>query len=133
MLRQFLRAKIHRCTVTRANLDYMGSLSVDAELLDAVGIAPYEKVLVVNLNTGARFETYAIEAPRGSGTIGANGGAARLASPGDVLLVMSFAYAAEGEKVKPKIAIIGENNRIESIIEEEVTTIAESEESVKTS
>ena len=120
MFRQFLYGKLHRCTVTRADIDYVGSISIDSDLMEAVGILPFEKVLVVNVNTGARFETYAIEAPSGSGTIGANGGAARLVQPGDIVLIMNFAYIGEGEVAKPKIAIIGEGNRIEAMIEEEV-------------
>lgn len=119
MFRQILHAKLHRCTVTRADIDYIGSISIDADLLDAVGIVPYEKVLVANVNNGERFETYVIEAPRGSGTVGLNGASARLASVGDLVLVMAFVYAAEGEKVKPKIAIIGDGNRIEALIEDE--------------
>jgi aspartate 1-decarboxylase len=121
MFRQMMFAKLHRATVTRADLDYIGSVSIDKDLLDAVGILPYEKVLVVDLNNGARFETYAIEAPPGSGTIGLNGGAARLAAPGDIVLIVAFAYVGEGEVVRPKTAIIGADNRIEAIIEDEVT------------
>jgi len=121
MFRQFMHAKLHRCTVTRADLDYIGSISVDTDLLEAVGILPYEKVLVVDVDNGARFETYAIEAPAGSGTIGINGGAARLVQTGDLVLIIAFAYVGQGETVKPKTAIIGRDNRIEAIIEDDVT------------
>ncbi len=120
MFRQFLLAKLYRCTVTRADLDYVGSVSIDSDLLEAVGIKPFEKVLIANLNNGARFETYALEAPAGSGAIGMNGGCARLASPGDVVLIMAFGYVSESETVTPKIAIIGEGNRIVAMIDEEV-------------
>ena len=120
MFRQFLHAKLHRCKVTRANLDYIGSVSIDADLMEAVGIQPYERILVVNLNNAARFESYAIEAPRGSRAIGMNGGAARLASPGDLCLIMAFAYVNEGEVVRPRTAIMGEGNEIEAVIDEEV-------------
>ena len=120
MFRQFLHAKLHRCTVTRADLDYVGSVSIDSDLLKAVGIQPFEKVLVVNVTNGNRFESYAIEAPSGSRTIGMNGGAAHLASPGDICLIMAFAYLEEGEIARPQIAIMGEGNTIEAVIEEEV-------------
>jgi aspartate 1-decarboxylase len=125
MFRQFMHAKLHRCTVTRADLDYIGSLSVDTDLLEAVGLLPYEKILVVNVNTGARFETYIIEAPAGSGVIGANGGCARLVSPGDIILVVGFAYIQNGETVKPRTAIIGPGNKIEAIIDDEVAVPGE--------
>ncbi|MFH1676045.1 MAG: aspartate 1-decarboxylase [bacterium] len=120
MLRQFMLGKLHRAVVTRADLDYVGSVSVDSELLKAVGILPYEKVLIVNVNTGARFETYAIEAPAGSRTIGMNGGCAHLAHPGDICLIIAFAYLSDGETIRPKTAIMGEGNEIVAIIEDEV-------------
>jgi aspartate 1-decarboxylase len=127
MFRQFMHAKLHRCTVTRADLDYIGSISVDTDLLEAVGILPYEKVLVVDIDNGARFETYAIEAPAGSGVIGVNGGCARLVQTGDLVLIIAFAYVGDGEIVKPKTAIIGEGNRIEAIIEDEVAVPGDAE------
>jgi aspartate 1-decarboxylase len=120
MFRQFMLGKLHRCTVTRADPDYVGSISIDVELLEAAGIMPYEKVQVVNLRDGVRFETYAIEAPRGSRAIGTNGGAAYLAKPGDVVLIIAYCYAGAGEKVKPRTVIIGEGNEIEAIIDDEV-------------
>ncbi len=120
MFRQFLLSKLHRCTVTRADLDYVGSVSIDSDLLEAVGIQPFEKILIVNLNNGARFESYALEAPAGSKTIGMNGGCAHLASPGDIVLIMAFVYVNEGELVKPRIAIMGKGNEIEALIDEEV-------------
>jgi aspartate 1-decarboxylase len=120
MFRQFMHAKLHRCTVTRADLDYVGSISIDTDLMNSVGIMPYEKVLVVNVNTGGRFETYAIEAPPGSGTIGVNGGCARLAMPGDIVLIIAFAYLGAGESVGPRTAIIGKDNTIEAIVEDDV-------------
>lgn len=120
MFREIMHAKLHRCTVTRADLDYVGSISIDSDLMDAVGILPFEKVLIANLNNGARFETYVIEAPKGSGTIGLNGATARLAQPGDIVLIIAFAYVGPGESIKPKTAIMGPGNRIEAIIEDEV-------------
>jgi aspartate 1-decarboxylase len=95
--RTMLKSKIHRATVTDANLNYSGSITLDAGLLRAADIRPYEQVAVVNVNNGARFETYAIEAPRGSGTVCVNGAAARLAQPGDLVIV--FSYAAYDEAV----------------------------------
>jgi aspartate 1-decarboxylase len=90
-----LKSKIHRATVTDANLNYVGSITVDTNLLDAADIRPYEHVHVVNINNGARFETYAIEGARGSGVICLNGAAARLAQPGDLVIVLSYAQYTE--------------------------------------
>lgn len=112
--------KLHRCTVTRADPDYVGSIAIDSELLEAAGILPYEKVQVVNVDNGNRFETYAIEAPAGSKTVGTNGGAALLAKPGDTVLVIAYAYLLEGEVARPRTVIIGKGNEIEAIIDEEV-------------
>jgi aspartate 1-decarboxylase len=130
MFRQFLLGKLHQCVVTRADLDYVGSVSIDAELLEAAGILPYEKVLVVNLRNGARFESYALEAQAGSGTIGMNGGAAHLARPGDRCLIMCFAYVKEGEVVRPRTVVIGEGNRVEAVIEDEIPVPVASMEGV---
>lgn len=113
--------KLHRCTVTRADPDYVGSIAIDSELLEAAGILPYEKVQVVNVDNGNRFETYAIEAPAGSKTVGTNGGAALLAKPGDTVLVIAYAYLMEGEVARPRTVIIGKGNEIEAIIDEEVS------------
>ncbi len=112
--------KLHRCTVTRADRDYVGSIAIDSELIEAAGILPYEKVQVVNVDNGNRFETYVIEAPAGSRTVGTNGGAALLAKPGDTVLIIAYAYLMEGEAAKPRTVIIGEGNEIEAIIDEEV-------------
>ncbi|MGD9518734.1 MAG: aspartate 1-decarboxylase [Armatimonadota bacterium] len=92
MIRKMLKSKIHGATVTETVLHYEGSISVDRDLLDAANILPGEMVLVVNLNNGARLDTYAIEAPRGSGTICLNGPAARLAEQGDTVHVISYCY-----------------------------------------
>jgi aspartate 1-decarboxylase len=120
MFRQFMLGKLHRCTVTRADLDYVGSISIDSDLLEAAGILPYEKVQVVNVNTGARFETYTIEAAAGSRTIGVNGGAAHLAKPGDIVLIIAYGYCTNGDILKPRTVIVGEGNTIEAIIYGEV-------------
>ena len=91
-LRCFLRSKIHRATVTEADLDYVGSVSIDSDILSASGIAPWERVQVVDLTNGSRIETYAIEAPAGSGEIQINGAAAHLIHPGDKVIIMAYEY-----------------------------------------
>jgi aspartate 1-decarboxylase len=93
--RTMLKSKIHRATVTEADLNYVGSITIDADLLEAADIRPNEQVHVVNIANGARFETYTIEGPRGSGVICINGAAARLAQPGDLVIVLSYAEYAE--------------------------------------
>lgn len=118
MFRTLMNGKIHRATVTEANLNYVGSITIDRDILDAVGMVPNEKVQVVNNNNGARFETYIIEGERGSGVICVNGAAARLVQPGDIVIIISYALVPE-EKIsshKPKIAIMAENNKIKEII-----------------
>ncbi len=95
--RTMLKSKIHRATVTDADLNYVGSITIDTDLLDAADIRPYEHVAVLNINTGARFETYAIEGPRGGGDICLNGAAARLAQPGDLVIVLTYAQYEEQE------------------------------------
>ncbi len=114
MLRELMKSKIHRATVTDARLDYVGSLTVDADLMRAVDLAPDEKVHVVNINTGARFETYVIEGEAGSGTVCANGAAARLVQPGDLVIVIAYGFfdEAEARKHRPKVAFVDSRNRI---------------------
>ncbi|KUK31121.1 MAG: Aspartate 1-decarboxylase, partial [Thermoanaerobacterales bacterium 50_218] len=85
-----LKSKIHRAVLTDANLNYIGSITIDRDLMDAADILPFEKVQVVNNNNGARLETYCIEGPRGSGMVCLNGAAARLAQPGDILIILSY-------------------------------------------
>jgi len=116
-----MKGKIHRATVTEANLNYVGSITIDADLLDAVDMLPNEKVAIVNNNNGARLETYIIAGERGSGVVCLNGAAARLVQPGDVVIIISYALIAE-EKVKehtPRVAIMDENNKIKEIIAHE--------------
>jgi aspartate 1-decarboxylase len=117
MYRTLLAAKIHSCTVTDANLNYMGSISIDERLLDAVGIVPYEQVQVVNVNNGERFITYAIAAPPGSGAIELNGAAARLGSRGDKLIIMTYAQfdSAEIDLHHPRIVLVNEHNGIAEV------------------
>ena len=102
---EVLKSKIHRVTVTEANLNYIGSITIDKELMDAANLIEYEKVWVLNNNNGERFETYVIEGVRGSGTICLNGAAARLVQPGDIILVISYAQLdfEEAKTFKPTI------------------------------
>jgi aspartate 1-decarboxylase len=122
MFRTMMKAKIHRATVTEANLNYVGSVTIDKEIMDAVDILPNEKVQIVNNNNGARFETYVIEGEPGSGVICLNGAAARLVQPGDTVIIISYALMSDEEARthKPRIAIMGENNKIAQLIAEEV-------------
>lgn len=115
--RTMLRGKIHRATVTEANVDYVGSLTVDNDLLRAADILPYEQVLVVNLRNGARLETYAIEGEAGSGVICANGAAAHLIHPGDLVIVMSYHLVddREASEVEPQVVFVDAANRIVDI------------------
>jgi aspartate 1-decarboxylase len=109
-----MKSKIHRAKVTEANLDYIGSITIDQDLMDAVDILPNEKVQIVNNNNGARFETYVIPGPRGSGTICLNGAAARLVQVGDTVIIIAYAMMTEAEarNYQPKIAFIGDGNKI---------------------
>lgn len=121
MFRTMMNGKIHRAQVTEANLDYVGSITIDSEILDAVGMVPNEKVQIVNNNNGARFETYIIEGERGSGVICINGAAARLVQPGDIVIIISYALIPE-EKIrdhKPKVALMGKNNQIVEMLSSE--------------
>lgn len=114
MYRTMLKSKIHRAVLTDANLNYMGSITIDRDLLEAADILPYEQVQVVNNNNGARFETYAIEGEPGSGQICLNGAAARLGQPGDVLIILSYIQVDDHEArgYKPKVVFVDEKNRI---------------------
>jgi len=113
MQRIMLKSKIHRATVTDANLNYMGSITIDQDLLDAADILHYEQVQVVNLSTGGRFETYAMLGKRGSGTICLNGAAARLVQPGDKVIVFSYVAVEDVDCSgwKPKVVLVGDTNR----------------------
>ena len=113
-----MNGKIHRAQVTQADLNYVGSITIDEDILDAVGMLPNEKVHIVNNNNGARFETYIIKGERGSGVICVNGAAARLVQPGDVVIVISYVYVdnEEAKDHKPTVAIMGENNTIKEMI-----------------
>jgi aspartate 1-decarboxylase len=122
MMREMMKSKIHRATVTEANLNYVGSITIDQDLLDAVDIWPNEKVQVVNNNNGARLETYVIPGERGSGICCLNGAAARLVQPGDTVIIIAYAYmqGKEARDFRPQIAIMDENNRIAERIGKEI-------------
>jgi len=109
-----LKSKVHRATVTHAELDYEGSCAIDQNLLDAANILPFEQIHIYNVANGERFTTYAITAPRGSGTIGVNGAAAHKASPGDLLIICTYAEieAKEAEHFKPMLVYVDKDNRI---------------------
>jgi aspartate 1-decarboxylase len=113
-----MKAKIHRATVTESNLNYVGSITIDEDILDAVDMIPNEKVQIVNNNNGARFETYIIPGKRGSGVMCLNGAAARLVQEGDTIIVISYAMYDEAEaKIhQPKVAIMDKNNMIQEML-----------------
>ncbi|MEG6522060.1 aspartate 1-decarboxylase [Desulfotomaculum sp. 1211_IL3151] len=121
MLLFMFKSKIHRATVTEANLNYVGSITIDKDLMEAAGILPNEKVQVVNNNNGARLETYVIEGEPGSGVICLNGAAARYVQPGDVVIIITYTAidAQEAKTFKPKIVMVDENNRINEVIHHE--------------
>ena len=121
MFRTLLGGKIHRATVTRADLNYVGSITVDLDLLDAAGICVNEKVQIVNNNNGERLETYTIAGERGSGEICLNGAAARLVQPGDVVIIMSYVLLAEPEIAahRPKVVLVDGANKIRDVIDYE--------------
>jgi aspartate 1-decarboxylase len=122
MYRQMCKSKIHRVVVTEANLNYVGSITIDSDLLEAANILPYEKVQVVNVNNGSRLETYAIAGEPGSGVICLNGAAARLAQAGDVAIIISYGLVEEKELADfhPQIVFVKEGNKIDRVVEEEI-------------
>jgi aspartate 1-decarboxylase len=112
MLVTMMKAKLHRATVTQADLEYEGSIAIDRDLLEASGILPHEQVDVLNITTGARFTTYAIEAPRGSKVVGVNGAAARLVQKNDKVIVVSYCQmpAEEARNYAPTVVLLDEGN-----------------------
>ncbi|NIQ02518.1 MAG: aspartate 1-decarboxylase, partial [Nitrospinaceae bacterium] len=111
MQRIMLKSKLHRATVTDTQMDYEGSIEIDAALMDEVGIIPYEQVHIYNINTGDRFITYAIPAPRGSKTVSLNGAAARLAQRNDRIIIAAYGIInPDSEKAEPKVALLDERN-----------------------
>jgi aspartate 1-decarboxylase len=117
MLLTMLKAKLHRATVTGADLDYEGSIAIDRDLLDASGMLLHEQVDVLNISTGGRFTTYTIEAPRGSRQIAVNGAAARLVQTGDKVIIVAYCQlpAEEARNYRPSVVILGEGNEIERV------------------
>lgn len=113
-----MNSKIHRAQVTQADLNYVGSITIDEDILDAVGMLPNEKVHIVNNNNGARFETYIIAGERGSGVICVNGAAARLVQKDDIVIIISYVYVDNKEVAEhtPTVAIMGESNTIKEIM-----------------
>jgi aspartate 1-decarboxylase len=117
MMRNLLLSKIHRATVTGSDLNYVGSITIDQTLMAAAGILPWERVQVVDLNNGARLETYVIPGEAGKGDIQLNGAAARLVSKGDIVIIMAYGWLTEEELAvhKPKVVIVDENNTIQEV------------------
>lgn len=117
MLLHMLKGKIHRATVTQAELNYVGSITVDEALMEAAGIREYEKVAIVDVNNGVRFETYVIAGERDSGTICLNGAAARCVSIGDKIIIMCYAMMTEQEADAnpPRVVLVGANNKPEQV------------------
>ena len=114
MLRTLCKSKIHAATVTEANLNYTGSVTIDSALLEAADILPGEKVQIVNLNNGTRVETYTIEGKKGAGTICMNGAAARWAQPGDKVIIISYAMldTADASTFKPRTIFVDSKNKV---------------------
>ena len=114
MMRVMLKSKIHRATVTQADLHYVGSIAIDRELMKAADLLENEQVVIADITNGARLETYVIPAPAGSGTIGINGAAAHLVNEGDLVIIMSYATVEDSEAraMKPTVVHVDENNRV---------------------
>ncbi|MHA7767621.1 aspartate 1-decarboxylase [Bacillus atrophaeus] len=125
MYRTMMSGKLHRATVTEANLNYVGSITIDEDLIDAVGMLANEKVQIVNNNNGARLETYIIPGERGSGVICLNGAAARLVQPGDTVIIISYKMMSEQDAAshQPKVAVLNEKNEIEQMLGSEPARI----------
>lgn len=121
MLLDMLKCKIHRATVTQAELDYVGSITIDAKLLAASGLLPYEKVHIVNINNGERFETYVIEGPADTGVICLNGAAARKVQVQDKIIIMAYAQVTpeEARTLKPQVVFVTDDNKVDKITDYE--------------
>jgi len=122
MYRTMMKSKLHRATVTEANLNYVGSITIDQDLMELIDVYENEKVQIVDNNNGARFETYVIPGARGSGVICLNGAAARLVQPGDKVIIISYGMmtSEEAKSYKPLIAILDDDNKVINTIKEEV-------------
>lgn len=114
---KMLKAKIHRATVTQAELDYVGSITVDMDLLEQAGILEYEKVQIVDVNNGSRFETYTIAGERGSGVMCLNGAAARMVQTGDKIILMAYAQVMpeEASELRPTVLFVDEKNKVTKV------------------
>jgi len=117
-----MKSKIHRATVTESNLHYVGSVTIDEDLISACGIFENEKVHILDVNNGNRFETYVIHGKAGSGMICINGAAARLVQPGDIVIIIAYDLfgVEEAQSFKPKIAIVDGNNKVSAVIDGEL-------------
>jgi aspartate 1-decarboxylase len=129
MLRTMMKSKIHRATVTQADLHYVGSVTIDQNLLEAADILPGEQVSIVDISNGARLETYAIPGPRDSGTIGINGAAARLVHEGDLVILITYAQLSESEArdLRPRVVHVDARNRIVRVGSDPAEALADSE------
>lgn len=125
MLLSLMKSKLHRATVTEANLNYVGSITIDQELMNATKLLPNEKVQVVNINTGDRLETYVIAGDMGSGSICLNGAAARLVQPGDKVIIISYGLMTEEEanNYSPIVAVLSDDNKIDQLIVEKAYSV----------
>ncbi|HZU84033.1 MAG TPA: aspartate 1-decarboxylase [Polyangiaceae bacterium] len=126
MLRQFLLGKIHRATVTRADLDYVGSITIDTALIEAAGFLENEKIDIYDVTNGARLSTYVIPGPRGSGEVGINGAAAHLVKRGDLVILASYGWltAAEAAEHRPRVVHVDGHNRVVTLDDRERTPTA---------
>ena len=122
MLRTMMKSKIHRAVVTEADLNYVGSITIDKDLMDAADLLENEKVQVVNNNNGARFETYVIEGERGSGIVCVNGAAARMVQPGDLVIIISYAMMDSKEIAEylPRVIMVDDKNNITNLKNKEI-------------
>jgi aspartate 1-decarboxylase len=130
MLRTMLSSKIHRAVVTQADLHYVGSMTIDEDLLDAAGLLPGEQIHVVDVDNGARLVTYAIAGPRGSGVIGINGAAARLVHQGDLVIIIAYGQMddAEARSYRPRIVHVDRNNRIIELGDDPAAPVPDADE-----
>jgi len=124
--RTLMKSKLHRATVTVADLDYVGSVTIDRDLMEAADLLPNERVQVLDITNGARLETYVIEGARGSGVIGINGAAAHLVHPGDLVIIVSYAEfeEAEAHTWRPTVVLVDADNRVAGVMRETAGTIA---------
>ena len=130
MMRIMMKSKFHRATVTQADLHYVGSVTLDAALMEAADLLEGEQVAIVDVTNGARIETYVIPGPRGSGVIGINGAAAHLVHPGDLVIIMSYAMIedAEARALKPVVVHVDERNRVVKIGNDPAEPVPESDQ-----